>query len=54
MSDSAPVGQALKDRSGVTSLLLDWGMGDDSALERLIPIIYDDLLRLAWARLNRE
>jgi RNA polymerase sigma factor (TIGR02999 family) len=49
MSDPAPAGQA-----SVTGLLLDWGKGDRSALERLTPIIYDDLLRLARARLKRE
>ena len=38
----------------VTSLLHDWRHGDSSALERLTPLIYDDLLRLAKARLNRE
>jgi hypothetical protein len=40
--------------SNVTKLLVDWGNGDRSALERLVPIIYDELLRLARARLSRE
>jgi len=31
-----------------------WSKGDRSALERLVPIIYDELLRLARARLSRE
>ncbi len=30
-----------------TQLLLAWGHGDESALERLTPIIYDELHRLA-------
>jgi RNA polymerase sigma factor (TIGR02999 family) len=40
--------------NGVTSLLVRWSQGDHSALEQLTPIIYDDLLRLAKARLRRE
>jgi RNA polymerase sigma factor (TIGR02999 family) len=42
------------DTRHVTRLLHDWGNGDRSALERLTPIIYDDLIRLARAKLNRE
>jgi len=38
----------------VTQLLLDWRAGDPRALEQLIPIIYDDLMRLARARLRGE
>ena len=38
----------------VTQLLLDWKQGDPAALERLTPIIYDDLMRLARARLKAE
>src|SRR6516162_10918820 len=54
MSDSAPVNAAPQDADNVTSLLMDWSQGDASALERLTPIIYEDLLRLARARLKRE
>jgi RNA polymerase sigma factor (TIGR02999 family) len=50
----APVKQRLEDSGEVTNLLLDWSHGDRSALERLTPIIYDNLLRLAKARLGRE
>jgi RNA polymerase sigma factor (TIGR02999 family) len=42
------------DAGTITNLLLNWSEGDRSALERLTPIIYDDLLRLARARLSRE
>jgi RNA polymerase sigma factor (TIGR02999 family) len=49
-----PVTELPKESGTVTSLLLDWGNGDRSALERLTPIIYEDLLRLAKARLNHE
>ncbi len=54
MSGLAPVNEVPKDPGNVTNLLLDWGRGDHSALERLTPIIYDELLRLARARLHRE
>ena len=42
------------DAGTITNLLLKWREGDSSALESLTPIIYDDLLRLARARLSRE
>jgi len=54
MSDSAPVNAAPQNAGNVTSLLIDWGQGDASALERLTPIIYEDLLRLARSRMKRE
>jgi RNA polymerase sigma factor (TIGR02999 family) len=41
-------------RPNVTRLLLDWRAGDPKALERLTPIVYDDLMRLARARLKAE
>ncbi len=40
--------------SDVTQLLLDWSNGDKTALERLMPIVYDELRRLAAHYLNRE
>ena len=43
-----------EDAGIITNLLLEWSEGDGSALERLTPIIYDELLRLARARLSRE
>jgi RNA polymerase sigma-70 factor (ECF subfamily) len=54
MSKGAPLSAALEGRGDVTSLLALWSRGDDSALEQLTPIIYDDLLRLAKAKLRRE
>jgi RNA polymerase sigma factor (TIGR02999 family) len=54
MSGLAPVNEVPKDPGNVTNLLLQWSRGDDSALERLTPIIYDELLRLARARIHRE
>jgi RNA polymerase sigma factor (TIGR02999 family) len=54
MSDPAPVSADTQDPGNVTRLLIDWSRGDSSALERLTPIIYDDLLRLARSRLRHE
>jgi RNA polymerase sigma factor (TIGR02999 family) len=38
----------------ITELLLAWGKGDESALERLMPIVYAELRRLAHRYMNRE
>jgi len=38
----------------VTQLLLEWRSGDSSALERLMPLVYDELRRLARQCLRRE
>jgi RNA polymerase sigma factor (TIGR02999 family) len=54
MSGPTPVNGIPKDPGNVTSLLLDWSKGNQSALERLVPIIYEELLRLARVRLSRE
>jgi hypothetical protein len=54
MSGSTPVNEPQTSPTDVTRILLDWRNGDDGALDRLTPIIYEDLLRLARARLKRE
>ena len=54
MSNGGPVNATRERPNGITSLLVRWSQGDHSALEQLAPIIYDDLLRLARARLRRE
>jgi RNA polymerase sigma factor (TIGR02999 family) len=54
MSDPAPVNRIPHNPGDVTKLLLDWRNGDPSALDRLTPIIYNDLLKLAKARLKSE
>jgi RNA polymerase sigma-70 factor (ECF subfamily) len=41
-------------RADVTQLLDAWQRGDDSALERLLPLVYDELRRVARARLRAE
>jgi RNA polymerase sigma factor (TIGR02999 family) len=38
----------------VTELLHDWSEGDESALERLMPLVYDELHRLAHQHIKRE
>ncbi len=38
----------------VTGLLRDWRGGDDSALERLMPLVYDELRRLARRHMAGE
>ena len=34
---------------GVTQLLIDWSSGNKAALEQLMPLVYDELHRLAPA-----
>jgi RNA polymerase sigma-70 factor (ECF subfamily) len=38
----------------VTRLLVDWGNGDQAALDELIPLVYDELRRLAGRYVRRE
>ena len=38
----------------VTQLLLGWGKGDKEALDRLVPIVYEELRRQAARYLQRE
>ena len=38
----------------VTGLLLSWRQGDTAALDRLVPLVYDELRRVAGRRLQRE
>ena len=38
----------------ITRLLADWSSGDRQALERLTPLVYDELRRLAGHYLRRE
>lgn len=40
--------------AGVTRLLLKWTEGDKQALEDLLPLVYDELRRLAKSYLQRE
>ena len=38
----------------ITQMLLDWSGGDKAALERMMPIVYGELHRLAHRYMNRE
>ena len=38
----------------VTQLLIDWGNGNQAALESLLPLVYDELHRLARRHIGRE
>lgn len=38
----------------VTQLLVDWSQGDQAALDRLMPLVYSELRRLAANYLRRE
>ncbi len=44
----------INDQSEVTRLLGAWSAGDESALDSLIPLVYDDLHRAAHAYMARE
>ena len=54
MSSPARIDDARQTSGEVTNLLLDWRNGKHSALDRLTPLIYEDLLRLARARVKSE
>jgi RNA polymerase sigma-70 factor, ECF subfamily len=38
----------------MTRLLLDWSSGDQSALDKLMPVVHEELRRLARRYMNRE
>jgi RNA polymerase sigma factor (TIGR02999 family) len=42
------------DSPNVTGLLLQWGDGDASALEQLLPLVYDELHRIARKHMGHE
>jgi RNA polymerase sigma factor (TIGR02999 family) len=42
------------DDHSVTELLVEWRRGDQAAMARLIPIVYEELRRVASARLRGE
>jgi RNA polymerase sigma factor (TIGR02999 family) len=41
-------------REAVTALLLEWRQGDKGALDRLVPLVYEELRRVARAHLKAE
>lgn len=38
----------------ITQILVDWGNGDEAALEKLTPLVYNELHRLARQYMRRE
>src|SRR5262245_44679715 len=42
------------DQPGITQLLIAWSDGEREALEQLVPLVYDDLRRLAAGYMGRE
>ena len=42
------------DPQSVTQLLIEWRKGDETALDRLIPLVYDEMRRLARYYMRRE
>jgi len=51
-SGSEPVESS--SRQNITELLQAWRDGDDGAFEELVPLVYDELRRLARAQMRRE
>ncbi len=45
---------AISSRTHVTDLLVDWSKGDQEALNKLLPLVYDELRRLASRYLRHE
>ena len=43
-----------QDARDVTQLLADWASGDERALDRLMPLVYQELRRIANRALDRE
>jgi len=41
-------------RDNVTALLIEWRQGDAAALERLVPLVYAELKKVAGAHLRHE
>lgn len=48
------MGRTSPDRGEVTALLKDWSGGDQRALERLLPLVYDELRKLAAGYMRKE
>lgn len=44
----------MTDKRDITSLLVDWQKGDQGALGKLLPLVYDELRRLASRYMRRE
>src|SRR5262252_6746425 len=45
---------ARRPNQNITQLLVSWGSGDKAALDELIPLVYDELRKLAASHLRRR
>src|SRR3954470_5298751 len=45
---------SISSQSDITQLLLDWSKGDQGSLDKLLPVIYQELRRLAQYYLRQE
>ena len=45
---------ATRSAEGITQLLARWSNGEEKALDELLPLVYDELHRLAVTYLRRE
>lgn len=52
--DSINQPHMVQPQQGVTELLVAWSEGDKSALDELMPVVYDELRRLAKNHLSKE
>jgi RNA polymerase sigma factor (TIGR02999 family) len=53
-SEAAAVAGVVAPPGEVTRLLASWSGGDDEALARMVPMVYEDLRRMARRHLQRE
>ncbi|MCB1034916.1 MAG: hypothetical protein KDD47_13900, partial [Acidobacteria bacterium] len=54
MSTAGKKGVEPAEAEDVTQLLVEWSHGDATALNRLLPLVYDELHGLASAYMRRE
>jgi RNA polymerase sigma factor (TIGR02999 family) len=47
-------GSAIRPDQSITQLLIKWGSGDKTALDELIPLVYDELRKLATSYLRQR
>ena len=48
------MGDTDREQSEITQLLVAWSDGEREALQQLVPLVYDDLRRLAAGYMGRE
>ena len=51
---SSPVSMVQGSPQQITALLLEWGNGDKAAPERLMPLVYDELRKMARAYMRHQ